>query len=132
MKLLLDDNLYYDVLQLMIYTTFMERTVFLLDLDRLEMARTLVPNLDQGGNVQTVLDRVGGGLHGDPGGSMQCQECLVMVKFSSRKLLLRCVPLGDQLHEEALQGAGSVSTLHLRSLEYLGQWLDLGVEFPVS
>ena len=56
---------------LMIYTTFMERTVFLLDLDRLEMARTLIPNLDQGGNVQTVLDWVGGGLHGEPGGSMQ-------------------------------------------------------------
>ena len=119
MKLLLDDNLYYDVFQLMIYTTFMERTVFLLDLDRLEMARTLVPNLDQGGNVQTVLDRVGGGLHGEPGGSMQCQECLVMVKFSSRKLLLRCVPLEDQLHEEALHGAGSVTTLLRRSLEYL-------------
>ena len=63
MKLLLDDNLYYDMFQLMIYTTFMERTVFLLDLDRLEMARTLIPNLDQGGNVQTVLDWVGGELH---------------------------------------------------------------------
>ena len=63
MKLLLDDNLYYDVFQLMIYTTFMERTVFLLDLDRLEMARTLIPNLDQGGNVKTVLDWVVGELH---------------------------------------------------------------------
>ena len=35
------------------------------------MARTLVPNLNQGGNVQTVLDWVGGGLHGEPGGSKQ-------------------------------------------------------------
>ena len=56
---------------MLIYTTFMERTVFSLDLDRLEMARTLVPNLDEGGNVQTVLDWVGGGLHGEPGGSKQ-------------------------------------------------------------
>ena len=104
---------------LMIYTTFLERTAFPLDLDCLEMARTLVPKLDQGGIVLTVLDWVGGGLHGEPGGSMQCQECLVMVKFSSRKLFLRCVPLGDQLHEEALHGAGSVTTLLRRSLEYL-------------
>ena len=54
------------------YTAFlMDETVFPLDLDRLEMARTLIPNLDQGGNVQTVLDCVGGGLYGEPGGSMQ-------------------------------------------------------------
>ena len=48
------------------------------------------------------------------------------------KLVLRRVPPDDQQHEEALHDGGSVSTLHLRSLEYLDQWLDLGVEFPVS
>ena len=42
------------------------------------------------------------------------------------------VLVDDQQHEEALHDGGSVSTLHLRSLEYLDQWLDLGVEFPVS
>ena len=57
------------IMMLMIYTTFLERTAFPLDLDCLEMARTLVPKLDQGGIVLTVLDWVGGGLHGEPGGS---------------------------------------------------------------
>ena len=58
-------------MMLMTYTTFLERTAFPLDLDCLEMARTLVPKLDQGGIVLTVLDWVGGGLHGEPGGSKQ-------------------------------------------------------------
>ena len=39
------------------YTAFLlDETVFPLDLDSLEMARTLVPSLDQGGDVLTVLD----------------------------------------------------------------------------
>ena len=58
-------------MMMMFNTTFLERTAFPLDMDCLEMARTLVPKLDQGGIVLTVLDWVGGGLHGEPGGSMQ-------------------------------------------------------------
>ena len=39
------------------YTAFLlDETVFPLDLDCLEMARTLIPSLDQGGDVLTVLD----------------------------------------------------------------------------
>ena len=41
------------------------------------------------------------------------------------KLVLRRVPPDDQQHEEALHGAGNVSTLYHGSLEYLDLRLDL-------
>ena len=48
-----------EMMLMQFYTAFlMDETVFPLDLDSLEMARTLVPSLDQGGDVLTVLDWV--------------------------------------------------------------------------
>ena len=46
-----------EMMLMQFYTAFlMDETVFPLDLDCLEMARTLIPSLDQGGDVQAVLD----------------------------------------------------------------------------
>ena len=46
-----------EMMLMQFYTAFLlDETVFPLDLDSLEMARTLVPSLDQGGDVLTVLD----------------------------------------------------------------------------
>ena len=58
-------------MMLMIYTTFLERTAFPLDLDSLEREGPWFRVWTKVGIVLTVLDWVGGGLHGEPGGSMQ-------------------------------------------------------------
>ena len=53
---------------------------------------SLIPSLDQGGDVPTVLQWVGGGLHGEAGGTKQVQaggphqlkfgECTASLHFS--------------------------------------------------
>ena len=57
----------------MLYT-FLERTAFPLDLDSLEREGPWFRVWTKVGIVLTVLDWVGGGLHGEPGGSMQVPE----------------------------------------------------------
>ena len=76
-----------------LYTFLMEMTAFPLDTDSLEMnGGHLIPSLDQGGDVPTVLQWVGGGLHGEAGGTKQVQaggahqlkfgECTASLHFS--------------------------------------------------